>query len=67
MTGWIPLEPSTPMYSHTRDVGKKPRENIPMIFPFFPVASGRRPRAVFPIIDGLGIVADLELALNFPP
>jgi hypothetical protein len=62
MTGWIPLEPSIPAYSYARDVGKKYREKIPAIFPFFPAAPGRRPRTAYFIIDGLGIVADFELA-----
>jgi len=67
MTGWIPLKPNTLAYSHARDVGKKQRENIPAIFPFFPVTSELRPQAVYLIMDGFGIVAGGELALNFPP
>jgi hypothetical protein len=67
MTGWIPLQPSTPPYSHTRDVGKKYREKIPVIFPIFPVAAGRSPRTTYVIPESLDIVAGGELALNFLP
>jgi hypothetical protein len=62
MTGWIPLKPSIPAYSHARDVGKKYRDKIPAVFPFFPVAPGRGLRTVYRMVEGLGIVAGFELA-----
>jgi hypothetical protein len=67
MTGWIPPQPSTPAYSHARDVGKKYREKIPAIFLIFPVAPGHSPRTAYVITESLGIVAGCELALNFLP
>jgi hypothetical protein len=60
MTGWIPLEPSTPAYLHTCDVEKKYREKVPAISPFFPFTTGRSPRTTYLIIEGFGIVADFE-------